>query len=238
MRTLIIGAGEVGQSLKKVLETAHETYIRDKTHIDVKDVEVLNICYPYFPEFIVQTLEYIKLYNPKFTIIHSTVPVGTTRALGNTVVHSPIHGKHPDLSQSIRTFVKYVGGAKPSIICQASTFLNRAGISTQIVSSPEASELSKIMCTSYYGWNIVFVKEIEKICEENNINFFDVYSQWNTEYNNGYVELGMPQFQRPVLTPMIGGIGGHCVVNNAKLIKSFITDTIVAKNIEYSKKKK
>ena len=236
-KTLIIGNGEVGKSLAQVLAPYHEVHIRDKNdeELGLEGIEVLNICYPPSPEFVEQTKKYIKKYKPKLTIIHSTVPIGTTRSLGKWVVHSPIHGKHPDLSAGIKTFVKYVGGAHPSAVYMATQFLGKAGINAKVVSSPEASELSKIMCTSYYGWNILFMKEVEKLCEKLNIDFSDVYTRWNWEYNYGYQKLNMSWFTRPVLDPMPGGIGGHCVVNNAKLLDSFITNTIVEKNNQYKK---
>ena len=237
MKTVIVGAGEVGKSLAKVLSKAHEVFIRDKEITDIMtdpyETDVLNICYPPHKEFIETTKKYIARYQPKLTIIHSTVPVGTTRALGKGVVHSPIHGKHPDLAGGIQTFKKYVGGVSPEDCYVATQFLSEAGIDVYITSSPEASELSKIMCTSYYGWNILFMKEMARMCEEMNISFGEVYMRWNAEYNLGYEKLKMPWFKRPVLDPMPGGIGGHCVVNNAKLIDSLITNLIVAKDKEY-----
>ena len=110
MRTLIIGAGEVGYSLKRALEDKHEVFIRDKEKGDFKKIEVLNICYPPSKDFIKITKKYIEEYHPKVTIIHSTVPPGTTDKCGENVVHSPIHGKHPNLKEGIFTYVKYLGG--------------------------------------------------------------------------------------------------------------------------------
>jgi UDP-N-acetyl-D-mannosaminuronate dehydrogenase len=153
--------------------------------------------------------------------------------LGEWVVHSPIHGKHPDLSGGIKTFAKYVGGSNPEAVYKAVEFLSKAGIKPKIVSSPEASELSKILCTSYYGWNIVFMKEVQKLCKHYNVDFYDVYTRWNSEYNKGYKALGMEQFTRPVLDPMPGKIGGHCVMANAHLVDSLITKTIIEQNKKY-----
>jgi 3-hydroxyisobutyrate dehydrogenase-like beta-hydroxyacid dehydrogenase len=230
MKTLIIGAGEVGKSLAKVLETTHQVYLQDAVPSDVEGVQVLNICFPYSDTFNQSVRGYIERYKPSVTIIHSTVPVGTSRGLG--AVHSPIHGKHPNLSDGILTFVKYIGSASMDDATIASSFLESAGITTRIVSSPEASELSKILCTSYYGWNIVFAKESKRICEEQGVPFDEVYG-WNKLYNEGYQELGMKQFTRPELDDVPGPIGGHCVVQNCKLLKSPITDFILKQNETY-----
>jgi hypothetical protein len=230
-KSLIIGAGEVGKSLYKVLEATYkqDITIRDKRPdygIIEDSLPFLNICYPYSDSFIEDTKAYIKQYNPTITIIHSTVPVGTTRKCGDNCIHSPIHGKHPNLAMGINTFTKYVGGANKTAVSRVECYLGKAGIKTKMVSSPEASELSKILCTTYYGWNIVFCKEVADICKELNVPFEEVYTNWNKEYNKGYTELGMEQFVRPVLEPVEGKLGGHCVINNCGLLDSFVTKII------------
>lgn len=230
-KSLIIGAGEAGKSLYKVLEATYkkDIAIRDKQS-DYGIIEdslcFLNICYPYSDSFVEDTKAYIKQYNPTVTIIHSTVPVGTTRKCGKYCVHSPIHGKHPHLDKGIKTFTKYVGGENVDRVYLTRRYLEMAGISTKIVSSPEASELSKILCTTYYGWNIVFCKEVADICKQLNVPFEEVYTNWNKEYNKGYTELGMEQFVRPVLKPINGKLGGHCIVNNCDLLDSSVTKII------------
>lgn len=232
MRSLIIGAGEIGKSLHNVLKGYHESYIRDQEDLKLENVDVLNICYPPIKDFVKVTKAYIEQYNPKVTIIHSTVAPGTTEACGKNVVHSPIHGKHPNLEKGIKTFVKYVGANNAYAGQLAYDFLLEARILTKLVANSKTSELSKILCTSYYGWNILFMKEVAKICEEQGVPFNEVYG-WNEFYNDGYEELGMSQFVRPVLKPVPGPIGGHCVVNNCDLLDGFITNTIKKKNEEY-----
>lgn len=235
MRTLIIGAGEIGKSLHSVLSEKHETYIRDKEDLELENIDVLNICYPPVKDFVKITKGYIAQYKPRLTIIHSTVVPGTTKQCGDMVVHSPVHGKHPNLQGGIKTFVKYIGGDNPYANYLADKFLKEAGIKTKVVASSKTSELSKIFCTTYYGWNILFMKEMVKICEKEGVPFHEVYTDWNWLYNLGYKELGMPQFIRPVLDPVKGKIGGHCVVENCALYDTFITRTIKDKNDEYKK---
>lgn len=235
MKTLTIGAGEIGKSLHSVLSGVYESYIRDKEDLKIEEIDVLNICYPPSKDFVKITKEYIAQYKPRITIIHSTVAPGTTSQCGDMVVHSPIHGKHPNLQQGIKIFVKYIGGNNAYATYLADKFLKGAGIKTKIVSNSKASELSKILCTSYYGWNILFMKEAAKICKKEGVPFHEVYTDWNWFYNLGYDQLNMPQFRRPVLDPIPGKIGGHCVVENCDLLDSFITKTIKEKNEEYKK---
>ena len=235
MRSLIIGSGEIGKSLHNVLSAKHESHIRDLEDYPLEDVEVLNICYPPIKDFVEVTKKYIAKYKPKITIIHATVPVGTTRQCGENVVHSPVHGKHPNLAKGILTFTKYIGGVDIYATHMATKFLREAGITTKVVASPEASEISKIMCTSYYGWNIIFMKEMVEICKQNNVPFNEVYTEWNWHYNDGYNKLGNPEFTRPILFPTPGRIGGHCVVENSFLTENFITKTIRERNKKYKK---
>ena len=246
-KSIIIGAGEVGKSLYEVLKAIYgkDILLRDKISTNMeealyisKDTSFLNICYPYSNSFIEDTKNYIAQYKPSVaTIIHSTVPVGTTRKCGKACVHSPIHGKHPNLAEGIKTFVKYVGGANINTVYLARYYLEKAGIATKMVSSPEVSELSKILCTTYYGWNIIFAKEVATICKEMDLPFKEVYTDWNREYNKGYTALGMGQFARPVLEAIEGPLGGHCITNNCDLLDSFVTNLIKERNKTYCEEK-
>ena len=232
MKTIIIGAGEVGRSLCRVLQEKHEVFLRDVQEENVEgEVDVMNICFPYFRIFEDEVRRYQKLYKPKLTIIHSTVPVGTSRKLG--AVHSPIHGRHPNLAKGILTFTKYIGGARPKDTALARKFLNQAGIKTKVVSSPEASELSKILCTTYYGFAILFMKETKRICGKLGISFSEVYN-WNQHYNRGYAKLGLHSVIRPILKYKDGPIGGHCVVPNTKLLNSWLTNTLRKRAVTYN----
>ena len=228
--SLVLGAGEVGKSLAEVLGSHYPTYIADVNPPYYEDVDVLHICFPYFHGFEDAVISYQGIYKPALTIIHATVPVGTSRKVD--AVHSPIHGKHPKLSEGIRTFTKYVGAVDLQTAALAETYLSSAGITTKIVSSPEVSELSKILCTTYYGWNILFNKEVKRICDELGVSFDEVYG-WNKHYNEGYEKLGMDYFRRPVLEYSDGKIGGHCVVPNCRLLDSYITKLIKEKDETY-----
>ena len=226
MKTIVCGAGEVGKSLYSVLLGNHEVYLRDvePNADDPIDVVVLNICFPPSDKFEDKVREYQKRYHPAVTIIHSTVPVGTTRRLG--AVHSPIHGRHPDLAEGIKTFTKYLGGEHQSEVEVAKLFLEQAGIKVRVVSSPEASEFSKIQCTTHLGWDVLYMKWVEQFCKKEGINFEEVWG-WHKHYNEGYAALGEMKYTRPLLVPQPGPIGGHCVVNNCKLMPGETIPSII-----------
>jgi hypothetical protein len=189
---------------------------------------------------------YLKIYNPQATIIHSTVIPGTTDKLHNKYnkhfFHIPINGKHPNLVRDIKNIYDlYIG--KPlveniqldgHIVAVAHTIaaLYKSHIDQDIiVKLAIETELGKILCTTYYGWNLVFSNYVYQICKtygsKLNVNldefteemYNSVYTRWNKNYNQGMTRRGTPEFKRPILTPPKGGINGHCVVENSILMK-------------------
>ncbi|HNW96452.1 MAG TPA: hypothetical protein PLQ44_00120 [Candidatus Paceibacterota bacterium] len=229
---LIIGAGEIGKALQRVLKPHGIVDIRDVKSSEEEDryYDVLHICYPAIKKFVQVTKKYIKQYKPQLVIIHSTVAVGTTRKIAPFAVHSPVRGVHPHLEEGIGTFVKYFGGEKSK---EAAKIFSVLGILVQVFPEPETCELLKILDTTYYGWNIVFAKEAERICQKLNLKFEDVYVDPNISYNEGYRKLGKPNVVRPVLVPMAGKIGGHCVIPNCKLFPTWLTRIIKRRNEQY-----
>lgn len=227
---LIIGRGEIGSALFNVLKKYCDISIRDKEGDLKGDFDILHICYPPVKNFINITKNYIKEYNPKLVIIHSTIPIGTTQKISSFAAHSPVRGVHPCLEDGIKRFVKYFGGEKAK---EAARYFSKIGIKTKVFADSKTTELLKILDTTYYGWNIVFAKEVKRICDELNLNFEEVYTIANQDYNEGYKKMGMNHVIRPILKPIKGKIRGHCIVPNADLLKDWLTDVIKKRNKKY-----
>lgn len=218
MRTLILGYGEVGKALHKVL--TYPTTIIDKeiTLNPVTDtIEVMNVCFPYSDKFIGQVKEYQGKYLPKYTIIHSTVPVGTSRKLN--AIHSPVLGIHPHLEKSLKTFTKFLGGERAS---EVADYFRRVGMKVYLFDKSETTELMKIMDTTHYGIEIEYVKEIKKQCEKAKVPF-EAWTIWLENYNKGYDKLGYPEYCKPNLVPIMKRQGGHCVLQNSELLDNVFT---------------
>ncbi len=215
MDTLIIGNGEIGKALFNILSKAYKSRIIDREPEDSPLVEIMHICFPYSDKFRSEVKRYQNIYNPKITVIHSTVPVGTSKSL--KTCHSPVMGIHPYLEESLRTFVKFVGGRDAD---EVAGYFKQAGLKVQICRKSETTELAKLMDTLYYGVSIEFAKEAESLCIEYKVPFAEAYTLWNRAYNEGYEGLGRKEVIRPILQPIQRKIGGHCVIPNLDMIKS------------------
>lgn len=209
---LVIGLGEIGKAIQAVLSC--DGIDKNDTAPKMK-YDIIHICIPWSDAFVDVVIGYQEQFNPEVTVIHSTVPIGTSDALG--AVHSPVRGVHPNLEQGVRQFVKFFGG-KDALI-PAQVFLER-GVKVQTTGDARNTEAGKIWSTTQYGAQILLQKEIYEFCEKHGLDFDVVYTKFNRTYNQGYDELGLTQFCRPVLKNYPGPIGGHCVVPNCHLINS------------------
>jgi len=223
MRTIgIIGYGEIGRGLDKVYkEKGYIPKIKDLyMDDDLRDVDVLNICIPFTDSFVRDVKHYIYGIKPGIVIIHSTVPPGTTRLVGEdypAVCHSPVRGVHPNLDEGIKTFVKAFGGV--AAVPAAKHFENDLGIECEVYETSVTTEVAKLLDTSYYGVCIAWHDYAKKLCDKHNVDFDEAQTHYNQTYNNGYKELRKGNVVRPTLIPPDGSIGGHCVVPNAELLR-------------------
>jgi len=241
MIILIIGNGQIGQSVGRLYDNTYELFIKGSeekiTHRGVTyegdsmreilksyPFDVCHLSFTYGPKFEEQANEYLKRFTPKLTIIESTVSVGTTRRLieatGLKVVHSPVTGKHPNLTESIKTFKKLIGAIDKETAAEAITHYSKLGVDCMAYNSPEETELAKLLCTTYYGLNIMYMKKVHELCEELGVDFDNVYTKTHRNYNAGYTALKSPQFVRPVLKYMGPGVGGHCIWQNANILNN------------------
>lgn len=250
---LIIGAGEIGHTISKIVQGLtffhdeykgfdyYNSFLTEEDNGIISNIdpnfycEIIHICYPCKDqeEFIKVTNIYIKDFKPQAIFIHSTVPVGTTDKIielnpNLTIIYSPVRGRHVTLPDHVRKFIKYFAPAteedkdKIELINSIFPFIQNV-----IVTDSRDLELAKIMSTTYLGWNLLFEKEMFKVCEENGLNFDFVYKEFNQSYNEMCNDEVYPErFKRPIYDHMEGPIGGHCVIPNLELDDNFITKTM------------
>lgn len=220
MNSVVIGMGEIGKALTNILSKNYSVYTYDAQDKDsfvdfylrVPKIEVLHVCFPYSERFIGQVREYQKFINPKFTVIHSTVPTKTCEKL--KAIHSPVIGIHPHLEQSILTFTKYLGGEQAS---EAADYFRKAGIKVYITDKSETTELMKLLCTMRLTLDAEYHKMVKRECLARDIPF-ELLTHWTNNYSDGYTKLGYPEYVRSNLIPVMKKVGGHCCLPNLNLI--------------------
>ena len=228
MKNIIIGYGEVGKALEKVLSGAitiveKEGIIRGLAD-HLNNADIMHICFEYSEKFEEEVKKYQEKYKSHYTIIHSTVPVGTSRKLN--AIHSPVIGLHPYLEQSLKIFTKFLSGEQAS---EVADYFRKAGIKIYLFDAQETTELMKILDTTHYGIEIEYAKEIKRQCNKYNIPF-EAWTIWVNNYNEGYKKLDYPEYSKPNLIPIMTKQGGHCTINNCDLLENEFTDFLKKQN--------
>ena len=223
--SLIVGLGEVGQALEQTLMHVHKISSLDIPtgpiiHIG-RPIDVMHICFPYSKEFIAQVQGYQVRFRPRYTVIHSTVPVGTCSTLG--VHHSPVRGSHPKLAESMRMFTTYLAPGNNYLV----DYFTQAGMKVSLIDKPEETEAGKLWELATYAWNIMLEKEIHEYCEAQGLDFDVVYRSFAESYNQGYSDMGMGHFVKPVLSHVPGPIGGHCVLPGCEMLDDELITSVV-----------
>lgn len=213
---VVVGLGEVGRPLFELLSKHYDVIGVDITLPPgpLGKVDVLHVCYPFeIKDFVGETVRYIELFKPTLTIIHSTVAIGTTRAIaqrtGAAMAHSPVRGKHVRMLEELRTYTKFVGAMDPVSGKHAAEHFESAGLKTRILSAPEATELAKLTETTYFGLLIAWAQEVERYCDQVGQSYEEIISF--------YEEISF--FPATKFFP--GIIGGHCVMPNIEILRKF-----------------
>ena len=243
----ILGYGEVGRAIAKFYnarggisgKTCYKRpLIKDLKRDDgLAGIGILHICLPWKEDFIKIVKQEMNRIKPKLTIIHSTVAPGTTKKLGKMVVHSPIRGIHPELYLGIKTFVKYIGADNKKAGELAKEHLESLGIKTKVFYPSLSTELGKLLDTTYYGLCIAWHGEMKKICDKFGVDFEKAVTDFNRSYNEGYRILGKPNVARPLLYPPKHGIGGHCIIPNAKILKKYFKSRTIDLILKYEQER-
>ena len=132
------------------------------------------------------------------------------------VANSPIRGKHARMLDDLRKYTKFVGAIDRVAGEQAAKHFESLGLTTKVLSSPEATELAKLTETTYFGLMIAWAQEVERHCDRLGANYDEVASF--------YEEI---KFFPPVKY-FPGVIGGHCVMQNIEILNKCDPSVILA----------
>lgn len=234
MNTLIVGRGEIGNSLYNILKRVYAVWCEDiKPELRImdgipKEIQIIHVCVRYTDQFKATIETYQKLYpDAKFNVC-TTVPVGTVEKFGPNFVHSTTRGLHPHLELGLQTITKHIGGPYSMGF---KNYFEAAGIPCHIHALSRTTELLHILNNCHYGANILFAEEASRLCREYGVDFYD-YLKYTETNNDGYMAMGMKTKVRTIATPPQGKIGGHCLTMSANLIPKELRGTLIGKLAE------
>lgn len=233
--SICMGTGEIGKPLYELINGSFLTLPIDPEHFPENELTIcdyLHICIPgnldNFKEIV---LSAALCTNAIFVIIHSTVIPGTTddiqSSLHNTVViHAPVHGKHHNnqMKKDMLRYPKYLGLPEKITKKQKDDIINYFKIvgfaDIRPVDGSRSTEWLKVLSTTYFGLQIAWAQEVERICDKFNLDYKNV-----TDFFSIQEDIKPPHYS--------GQIGGHCVLPNIKIINS-IYDSLACRFINDS----
>lgn len=229
MRHAVIGLGETGRPLYELLaETYCDTYGYDAKEGPITTDDqayFLHICLPWqIKDFIGTVKEYQDRLNAAITVIHSTVPIGTTSQIFDAV-HSPILGDHTNMESSLRAFPKWIGGELAVNVVED---FEAAGMTCIAVPTSEETEALKLMCLAKYGMSIAFAQYQKELCDRYGFSYEDVLI-WDQAYNENVDQ----EKRRPILTPPGKRIGGHCITPGTRILHMQHPNSILWEILHY-----
>ena len=225
---VVVGLGEVGRPLLEIIGERYPVAGVDLEQVELgASCDVMHLCYGFVDRkrFIADSVAYIDKYRPRLTILNSTVPPGTTRAIHLAsrapIAHSPVRGKHFKMKQELLHYTKFIGGVDEECSRIAAEHFQSLGMRTKVLSCPEATELAKLAETTYFGLLIAWAQEVERYSDALSLDYDEITSLFD--------EI---QFFPPVRY-FPGVIGGHCVLPNIRILKNRF-DSEILEAIEHS----
>lgn len=159
----------------------------------------------------------------RLIVIQSTLPPGITRAFatewlgkgdhtGLFVAHAPERLRAGDTQWTLKTIPHLVGGVDASSADLAGHLLGAVCNSVVPVSSPEVSELSKLLENAFLAMGISFIGEMTRLSHALGVSAEEVARAAATK------PFGYYAFYPGA------GIGGHCIPNDLQILRRAIRD--------------
>ena len=227
MKDVVVGLGEIGKPMFKLISKSVKTVGYDKnTKLNPKSnqkymelpTRFIHICIPFNKFFYSNLKKSTGKFSPKSIVIHSTISPGTTSWLQSKfnipVIYSATRGVHKRMLRDLRRYTKFFAIQKNApdakwASSQFSLLMRKAGVKTKRMSNPLTLELGKIVCdTSYYGWLINYAQISQIIALKHKVDYNEMWSFAD--------EIHKFLGNRPKMFP--GYIGGHCVIPNLELL--------------------
>lgn len=143
--------------------------------------------------------------------IESTIPKGMTKKICNILSHK-LHVAHvphryyaPEKDTHGVNQLRVLAGCEPCCTKKAQNLYNNIlGVPTNVVTSPEIAELTKIIENTHRYIEIAFAEELKIFCDYTELNFEELRKAINSKWNENILEARQ-------------GIGGHCLPKDSKM---------------------
>jgi len=247
-KNIVAGLGEIGLPILKLISKNSLSIGYDVnpklmdqkkfSKFDSYPTLFLHICIPFNNKFMNNIVQLNKKFYPEIIVIHSTISPRTTKLLQSKlsipVIYSATRGIHRHMLSDLKRYVKFfaIESHAPRAKWASSKYavlMKNCKVKTKKMTNPMTLELAKIVVdTSYYGWLINYAQLSNMIAIENQVNYDEMWSFAD--------EIHKYLGNRPKMFP--GFIGGHCIIQNLKLIDKENLRQIDKINNLYAKKVK
>jgi len=193
-----------------------KTLVATTEYNDAKDCEAFIVIVPLFidkdkkPDFSILKDAFGKLSgiikDGDLVVLETTVPPNTTERILKPILDES--GKNYNLAYSperimtgcsvsrYKEFPKIVGGINQRSGEKAYKLYSKFCTNMNLVSNIKTTEMIKVCEGIYRDMNIALANELFKVCEEENIDYYEVKNKANHEF----CQLHLP-----------GNVGGHCI---------------------------
>lgn len=227
MTHLVIGLGEVGHALAEILDCAGlDPGIPSPRPHPGPPIDMLHVTIPWAVGFAAVVRAYQDAWRPLLTVVHSTVPIGTTRQIPRAV-HSPVLGRWRTMRRDLLSYPKWIGGEGAA---QAEKALTAAGMTCRRLATPEQTEALKLLCLAEYGAALAMDRYRRHVADIVGLDHRDL-RDWDEAYNE---HIEPTTLQRRILEWGPEAIGGHCVIPGAKILETQVPHPLIEGILQYA----
>jgi len=236
MTSLIVGYGEIGHAVQEAFDIDDHLDL-NSANINHQRYDVLHISIPWQKDFVKEVNKNIYRFCPQFTIVHSTVPIGTTRKINGFKVHAPVRGRHDRLASGIiNDYTNHIGFGNATEASSVYLYYQSKNITNvQFFDKYETTEAAKLLSLFQYGLNVEFARTAKAVCDKHSLSYMDTVTRYTESYNQGIVKYN-PELVKTSLTPPEGKIGGHCVLPSVQILADSFTDNLFDAILERNRK--
>lgn len=235
---IVLGMGEIGnavfENITENLGGEFQIYGIDKDQVrginvaDIDKAEAMHVAIPWGESFVETVSDYVDLYQVALPIIHSTVPPGTTEQV-DRAVFCPVRGKHPDLAESLSTFIMPIGVKDGMPVESIRGYLHKAFGCRTRACPQRGLEAMKLLNLAQYGLNVEFSRYIRSMADEVGLDY-KTASTFTEERNEGLRKMGLDHLVLPIFWTMLkedARIGGHCVLPAMKMLNEIMPSNLL-----------